>query len=160
MADILSQDEIDALLDVVDDSDTYEKHRTLDEASIKDIGVVRFPGTKPDNLQTVELGNVGYIEYSQKYKGNKIQRFKVVQISESGNIAVLTDEILDSIKVKVSEIEDRFYKDTSVYELNHMKNTYLELMETFDKRYGLTPQEFLDKIKKMKEEYPEIWLCN
>lgn len=157
MAKFLSQDEIDALLDAVDD-DTNEKNRKLDESTIPTINVTKFPGTQPHNLQTIGVGRYGYLEYAEKYSGKKLIKFKVVQVSDSGNIAVLTDELLDSIKVKVVDIEDRFYKDNTIYELNCMKHIYLKMVETFDYRYNLSPQQFLDRIEEIKKDYPEIWV--
>lgn len=40
MSEFLSQDEIHALLDVVDDTEAYQKNIVLDEAAVKDIGTV------------------------------------------------------------------------------------------------------------------------
>jgi phosphoribosyl 1,2-cyclic phosphodiesterase len=158
MAEFLDQEEIDALLDVADDCDVNEKDRALDEASIGEIGATKFPGTKSDNLQDIKEGNSGYIHYKKKYGSETFEKLKVVQISDSGNIAVLTDVKLDSIKVKVSEIQDRFYKDDVVYEMNMVKKAYVEMVEKLDTRFGMSVKEFFDEVKRLKKDYPEIWL--
>lgn len=158
MAEFLAQDEIDVLLDICDDSDANERDRKLDEAEVEEIGAIRFSGTQGENLKPLVVGNEGYLKYKSKYGREQFGKFRIVQISDSGNIAVLTDTKLDSMKVKVSEIEDRLYKYEKMYELHHMKDAYLEMVEKLNDRFDLSPKGFLDKIEEVKKGYPEIWL--
>jgi len=160
MAEFLSQDEINCLVNIADDNITEVGSLSkLDIVAIDDIGFIRLSGTNEKILQPLTLGNIGYTIRSNKYNSAKeLNQYKVLEISECGNVIVISDETYNPLRVKTSELADRFYKSKEPYIRSVMKEKYLEIQENLDKLFCLTPQEYLNKIKEIKNDYPEIWL--
>lgn len=151
MAEFLSQDEIDCLLDVVDDGEVV---------GAENIGIVTLKGTAQSELQGIVMGASGFVVTEQRSFGNseEIFNYTIVALDKKIGIAVIVDGHLNPKKVNIEELSGGFYKDRDRYEALEVKKMFDHISNLLNEKVGIEVSDFLVAVKSSKEVYPEVWL--
>ncbi len=151
MAEFLSQEEIDCLLDIVEDNEVV---------GAENIGIQTLKGTSQSELQDVVIGASGVVILEQRNFGNsqEVKNYTVIAIDKKNGIAVLIDGHLNPKKVNIAELKGGFYKDRDRYEAIEVKKMFKHFSDLLNEKVGIEFNDFLLAVKSSKEVYPEVWL--
>lgn len=151
MTDILSQDEIDCLLDVVEDGEMV---------GVENIGIKVLLGTSSSELQEVVSGAKGTIVVTSQRFGNEETAIDmtVIAINKKTQIAILIDSHFNPRKVNIAELSDGFYKSRDRIGAIETKVIFDRMSKLLNEKAGLGLNDLLIAVKASKDAYPEIWL--
>lgn len=151
MTDILSQDEIDCLLDVVEDGEAV---------GAENIGIKVLMGTSSEELQEVTAGAQGTIVVTSQRFGNEETAIDmtVIAINQKTQIAIIIDSHFNPRKVNVAELSEGFYKSRDRIGAIETKAVFDRMSKLLNEKAGLELNDLLVAVKSAQEAYPEIWL--